>query len=328
MYELRQLMENLEFHFEKLLIKTKRTRPYKALMVLLGKHLTYTNPNYSDSNAVKFAKKEFDLLNDNSEPGQWIREDVLNTLSLISEMGHSGFSFGYFQHYLKRLSTFTPITDIDLKDPKNWMDVTEGLFQSNRMSTLFKDGARPPHSLDAIIFIEELEDGGRCHYTNRFSSQFILSDVLDQELIDFYKTPRRLTALEFLMETVNTGLKQLIVTGLYSNQHNGVSLKDWIEEVEKKGKLFDVYDNYNLVYYIEDEKLCVSNLYNIKDDNLPELWATPITNFYNITAHFDELKDQRINEVLKIQWEDSFTQEDLDRAKEQAKTIHSNIKWE
>jgi len=116
-----------------------------------------------DSNYIKHAKREFlalgyipaDILQEDG-PNQWIQNNIIDLLAVLSTQGHSGGSIGYAVNAFKKLATFDTLTSIKCTDDE-WNHVGRMMdgdhYQNNRLSSVFKkgkDGA--PYYLNAIVF--------------------------------------------------------------------------------------------------------------------------------------------------------------------------------
>ena len=67
---------------------------------------------------------------------------VLELMEVFAGQGHSGTSAGAAVELFQRLARFQPLSDLT-DDPSEWMEVTDGLWQSRRMSEAFStDGGR------------------------------------------------------------------------------------------------------------------------------------------------------------------------------------------
>lgn len=90
---------------------------------------------------VDHAKKELSqagLFDKNSDYGGLIGKAVMELVKCFSNQGHSGFSATWVLDLFNRLGrykTLTPITN----DPKEWMEVSENLWQSKRNPALFSE---------------------------------------------------------------------------------------------------------------------------------------------------------------------------------------------
>ena len=67
---------------------------------------------------------------------------VLELIEVFAGQGHSGTSAGATVELFQRLVRFQPLSDLT-DDPSEWMEVTDGLWQSRRMPEAFsRDGGR------------------------------------------------------------------------------------------------------------------------------------------------------------------------------------------
>lgn len=87
-------------------------------------------------------KKELDYLNEDNDPIQQIvTENVLAVYDVLSEQGHSGFSFSYVTNLIRKLifegGIIKPILPYE-EDPDDWYDRRDH-YQNKRMSSVFYD---------------------------------------------------------------------------------------------------------------------------------------------------------------------------------------------
>ena len=120
---------------------------------------------------IEHAKHELDLLlkkcedEEDIEMQKRINNDILEIVTVFANQGHSGFSAGYaipIINKLLRQSFVTPLTGED----NEWTEISEGVYQNNRESSIFKDKDRfdgKAHYLDGKAFSD---DGGKSWYTN------------------------------------------------------------------------------------------------------------------------------------------------------------------
>lgn len=121
----------------------------------------------STSNYLLHAKREFAAAGYTSEddgPNKWIQENVLTLLAVLGTQGHSGGSIGYCLNMFKTLGSFEPLAPLTGADDE-WNEVTDGVFQNNRCSHVFKSDEDGCYDINGRIF---REPDGAC-YTNRDS---------------------------------------------------------------------------------------------------------------------------------------------------------------
>jgi len=114
-----------------------------------------------------YSKREFDIIRKN-DPDNFIldfEEEFLKIYDKFMESGQSGGSAPYYAsdicEKLKKLLYCEPISDIN-GDDSEWNLVGEpNMYQSNRVSRLFRDGKDDcPYYIDAVVFKEE---SGSCY---------------------------------------------------------------------------------------------------------------------------------------------------------------------
>ena len=132
-------------------------------------------------NLVQHAQRELKLVDEHRNRSsvkpeteldrRWAAEmtkNVLEVITVFSTQGHSGFSAGYALNLLKSLLAFKPLTPLTGEDVE-WVEAGEGVWQNNRCSTVFKDGAGKAWNIDGRVFIEPTGEG----YTNVKSRVFV-----------------------------------------------------------------------------------------------------------------------------------------------------------
>lgn len=126
-----------------------------------------------EGNCEKAAKRELAAigyrLDDPEEgPNKWMAENVIDLLKVFSTQGHSGFSASYIIGAFENLAKFKPLTPLTGADSE-WNEVSNGIFQNNRNSAVFKDANQfdgQAYYLDGKVF---KEPDGVC-FTNRESA--------------------------------------------------------------------------------------------------------------------------------------------------------------
>lgn len=121
------------------------------------------------SNLINHAKRELSLLR-STEPDEMqdaIDAHVLRMVEVFSEAGHSGTSAPYTISILSKILAFEPVTPLK-GDESEWNEVSAGVFQNNRCSTVFRQADRfdgQAYDIEGRIF---KEPSGSC-YTSRDS---------------------------------------------------------------------------------------------------------------------------------------------------------------
>lgn len=104
---------------------------------------------------------------DGDEMQTAMNECLLQMVLVFSSQRHSGFSAGYAISALNKLLNFEPLGPLTGEDSE-WVEVSEGTWQNNRCSHVFKDETGA-YDIDGRIF---RTPGGGC-YTNRDSRVYI-----------------------------------------------------------------------------------------------------------------------------------------------------------
>lgn len=87
-----------------------------------------------------------------------MNECLLQMVLVFSSQGHSGFSAGYAIAALTKLLNFEPLGPLTGEDSE-WVEVSEGTWQNNRCSHVFKD-ATGAYDIHGRIF---REPNGSCY---------------------------------------------------------------------------------------------------------------------------------------------------------------------
>lgn len=111
------------------------------------------------------------------EMQQLLCEGVIRLLKIFSDEGHSGNSAPYAINLFKSLANFDPIAPLTGEDWE-WIEVSEGLFQNKRLSSVFKKKKDDqPYWIDGKIFWEwqKGEDGKmfKRYFTSKDSFVYI-----------------------------------------------------------------------------------------------------------------------------------------------------------
>lgn len=88
---------------------------------------------------VAFAKSELDRVD--LEYDGMIKDAVLDIVKLFAGQGHSGGSAAVTLGVCDRLLRFQPLTPLTGEDDE-WTEVSDGLWQSKRCSSVFKDAEK------------------------------------------------------------------------------------------------------------------------------------------------------------------------------------------
>jgi hypothetical protein len=121
---------------------------------------------------VDKAKEELKYLReDNNEPDEmqdWVEKNIIEIIEVFAKQGHSGSSAEYCIPIINRLLRQEPISPLTGND-NEWAEVSEGVYQNKRMSSVFKDKNQfsgQAYWLDGKMFSD---NGGKTWYTNRDS---------------------------------------------------------------------------------------------------------------------------------------------------------------
>lgn len=110
-----------------------------------------------DTNLVRYAIDEMrraGLYGDDADYDGAIPAVVVDCVRAFGRFGHSGGSAALTTAILERVLRFQPLTPLT-SDPDEWMEVTDGTWQSKRQPSVFShDGGRTWHDLD------EADDAG------------------------------------------------------------------------------------------------------------------------------------------------------------------------
>lgn len=116
----------------------------------------------TDSNIEEL--KRAGLFGSDSDYGGMIGEAVKELLLTFQKQGHSGSSAQITAHLFYKLIKGEPLSPLT-NDPSEWMEVTDNILQSRRVSNVFidKDKSDKPYTLDGKAFSD---DGGVTYFTN------------------------------------------------------------------------------------------------------------------------------------------------------------------
>lgn len=127
----------------------------------------YKEWDIADSNLYQHALRELEAAGykaDDTEdgPNKWMREAVLELLTVFAKQGHSGSSAPYCISIFKTLAMFEPLTPLQGTDDE-WFEFIDGEFQNKRCSHVFKKGKDGvAYDIDGKIFREP----NGCTYTS------------------------------------------------------------------------------------------------------------------------------------------------------------------
>lgn len=140
---------------------------------------------------IEKAKYELDLLLKNCEDDEslqiqkTINNNILDIVEMFAKQGHSGFTAEYCIPIIEKLlkqSFITPLTGSD----DEWSEVSPGLFQNTRESSIFKDAENfdgRPYYINGKAFSN---DNGKTYFTNGDSAvviEFPLNELPKTEYI-------------------------------------------------------------------------------------------------------------------------------------------------
>lgn len=78
---------------------------------------------------------------------------LLELVLVFSTHGHSGFSASYATSMLEKLLRYKPLRPLTGEDDE-WVEVSDGMWQNNRCSHVFKDAERGAYDIDGKVFRE------------------------------------------------------------------------------------------------------------------------------------------------------------------------------
>lgn len=105
------------------------------------------------------------LFSKDSDYEGMIGEAVKELLLVFQKQGHSGgsaYMVASLFHKLVKGDVLSPLTS----DPREWMEVSHGVWQSKRCSHVFREGSSDPYSIEGKSFSD---DGGKSYFTSRDS---------------------------------------------------------------------------------------------------------------------------------------------------------------
>lgn len=134
-----------------------------------------------DSNLVKHARRELELAEYfDGDVNEMMANDVLELITVFSKQGHSGGSAPFCLRLFNQLASFKPLGPLTGKDDE-WNEVSDGLWQNRRCSSVFKDGEHA-YRIDGKVF---RDPNGSC-WTNSDSRVDVAFPytVCEPEIID------------------------------------------------------------------------------------------------------------------------------------------------
>lgn len=90
------------------------------------------------------------------EMQQSMCDDIIELLTVFSQQGHSGFSASYAIELFEKLAKFKPLVPLS-GDDSEWNEVSDGVFQNKRCSSVFKQADRfngQAYDINGIVFYE------------------------------------------------------------------------------------------------------------------------------------------------------------------------------
>jgi hypothetical protein len=140
-----------------------------------------SNDNWSfkpeKSRLVRHAMDELDYIgmteNSPDDMNRMMRRHLIHMVTEFAKEGHSGFSAGYAITALNKLFDFKPLGPLTGKD-EEWNEVSEGVCQNKRCSTIFKDDTGRACNIDGRVFWEWYTDEKtgetyKSYFTNYYS---------------------------------------------------------------------------------------------------------------------------------------------------------------
>lgn len=101
-------------------------------------------------------------------PDKWIQENVLELLETFSQQGHSGLSAPYCVEMFRKLARLEPLVPLS-GEAAEWNEVSDGVWQNNRCSHVFKEADGRAYDINGRIFRES----SGCCYTSRDSRVYV-----------------------------------------------------------------------------------------------------------------------------------------------------------
>lgn len=114
------------------------------------------------SNLINHARRELEkskLFSEGDFYGGMIGNAVMELIEVFSKQKHSGMSASAVIDIFKKLARYSILSPLECFDDE-WIEVSDNIFQNNRLSSVFKEGKDgSPYYLDAIIWQEK---NGNC----------------------------------------------------------------------------------------------------------------------------------------------------------------------
>jgi hypothetical protein len=150
--------------------------------------------NETKSNFLDWAEKEVKaagLLDADSDYDGMLGEAVLELVNVFDAQGHSGMSAAMVKEIFDSLASWKPLSPLT-NNPEEWMEVTEGLWQSRRNPACFsEDGGKTYTDQNDPCWLYEDADG--CVFFRRPENE---------EDITVHKSePYEKQMVEFIMES-------------------------------------------------------------------------------------------------------------------------------
>ena len=79
---------------------------------------------------------------------------ILELVDVFAKQGHSGFSAGRVISIFTKLARYENLAPLT-GEATEWNEVGDGMYQNNRVSSVFKDKDNKPYYLDAIVWINQ-----------------------------------------------------------------------------------------------------------------------------------------------------------------------------
>ena len=116
---------------------------------------------------ITHAEKEMALAwPEKDEMQDMVKKDVLQLIEVFARQGHSGMSAPYVLNVFQRLARFEPLSPLTGEDSE-WTETSDGIFQNNRCSEVFKNGKDgEAYWINGKLFREP----NGCTYTNKDSN--------------------------------------------------------------------------------------------------------------------------------------------------------------
>lgn len=120
-------------------------------------------------------------------PNKWIQENILEIVEVFGRQEHSGFSASYCVSALERLLRLNPLTALTGAE-EEWTEVSDGLFQNKRMSSVFKKNG-VAYDIDYRVFTEKAEEGNLVRFGNYLTRERVYFPYYPSEYPDVIHRP-------------------------------------------------------------------------------------------------------------------------------------------